>query len=58
MELYRFNESIALNTEKGTIYLSHKEAQELKNALNKTFRDIKENPKFHNSCIGTIKLNK
>ncbi len=58
MNLYRFHEQIAMNTDKGTIYLSHKEALNLKNAINKAFRDIKENPKFYNSNLGTLEIKK
>lgn len=58
MDLYRFHEDIAVNTDKGTIYLSIQEAKSLKNALNKSFRDIKANPKFYNSNLGVIKIKK
>jgi len=54
--LYRFHDCIALNTDTDTIYLTHKQAKELKNAINKAFRDTKKNPKFTNSNLGTLKI--
>ena len=57
MQVYRFRDTVAVNLENGTIYLSVAEAEQIAAAINKVKRDVKQTP-FTASSAGTIQITK
>lgn len=55
--IYRFHEKVAINTEKGTIYLTLDEAKQVNSALSAAILDIEQH-KFVDSPMGTIHINR